>query len=199
MQEFDQLKSLWQGHEVEVKVSADEMLYQAKKEVNVIKRKSVFNLISMLGCFVVLCGLWVFIHFDSWTTHFGLSIILISIAVYTFILYRDYKIIANVDFTANPNTLVNQLKSYQINRFQIYNRLYWFYVVALSLGFVFYFIEILHHFSFLTQILIILGTAGWIIFCSTIVRKAVMNREKERIALLIEKFERISNQFEQHE
>ncbi len=196
MQEFDHIKSLWQGHEVEVKVSADEMLHQAKKEVNAIKRKSAFNLISMIGSFTALCALWFFIHFDHWTTHIGLSIILISIAVYTFILYRDYKIIDNLDFTENPNTLVNRLKGYQINRYLIYNRLYWFYVIALSIGCLLYFIEVLHNFSTPMQYLIILLTAGWIIFCSTIVRKAVMNREKERIALLIEKFERIGNQFD---
>jgi hypothetical protein len=33
------------------------------------------------------------------------------------------------------------------------------------------------------------------VFCSALVRKVAMKREKERIALLIEKFERLSTQF----
>ena len=45
------------------------------------------------------------------------------------------------------------------------------------------------------QIVAIVVTIGWMIFCSTLVRKAVIKKDKERIALLIEKFERISGQF----
>ena len=62
------------------------------------------------------------------------------------------------------------------------------------MGIIFYFIEILSLFSLLQKVIAIGLTFLWILFCSTILRKAVIKREKERIALLIEKFERISQQ-----
>ncbi|MGQ7856443.1 hypothetical protein ACUN24_19585 [Pedobacter sp. WC2501] len=194
MQAFDQIQELWQKHEVEVKVSADEMLQQAKKEVNGLKLKSALNIFGMLASFIAIAALWVFFHFESWTTHVGISITIIAIGVYTLILYRDYRLISKTDFTAHPNEYLNNLKTYQLNRYKLYNTLYWFYMIALSLGLIFYFVEILAHFTVVQKVLAVGLTALWILFCSTILRKAVINREKERIALLIEKFERISGQ-----
>ncbi|SFA58840.1 hypothetical protein SAMN04488511_12077 [Pedobacter suwonensis] len=194
MQAFDQIQELWQKHEVEVKVSADEMLQQAKKEVNGLKLKSALNIGGMLLSFIAIAALWIFFHFESWTTHVGISITIIAIGVYTLILYRDYRLIAKNDFTAHPNEFLNTLKTYQLNRYKLYNSLYWFYAIALSLGLIFYFVEILAYFSTIQRVVAIGLTALWIIFCSTILRKAVIKREKERIALLIEKFERISGQ-----
>ncbi|QIL42420.1 hypothetical protein G7074_26060 [Pedobacter sp. HDW13] len=194
MQAFDQIQELWQKHEVEVKVSADEMLQQAKKEVNGLKLKSALNIGGMLLSFIAIAALWIFFHFESWTTHVGISITIIAIGVYTLILYRDYRLIAKNDFTAHPNEFLNNLKTYQLNRYKLYNSLYWFYMVALSLGLIFYFVEILAHFNTAQKVIAVGLTTLWMIFCSTILRKAVMKREKERIALLIEKFERISGQ-----
>lgn len=194
MQAFDQIQELWQKHEVEVKFSADEMLQQAKKEVNGLKLKSALNILGMLVSFIAIAALWIFMHFESWTTHVGISIIIAAIAVYTLILYRDYRLIAKNDFTAHPQEYLNNLKTYQLNRYKLYNSLYWFYAIALSLGIIFYFVEIFAYFNTLQKVAAIVLTFSWMIFCSTILRKAVIKREKERIALLIEKFERISGQ-----
>lgn len=194
MQAFDQIQELWQKHEVDVKVSADEMLQQAKKEVSGLKLKSTLNILGMLASFIVIASLWIFFHFNSWTTHLGICITITAIGVYTLILYRDHRLISNADFTVHPKTYLNNLKIYQLNRYKLYNTLYWFYTVALSLGLIFYFIEILAHLNLPQKIIAVSLTFGWILFCSTILRKAVFNREKERISLLIEKFERIINQ-----
>jgi membrane protein YdbS with pleckstrin-like domain len=194
MQAFDQIQELWQKHEVEVKVSADEMLQQAKKEVSGLKLKSALNILGMLASFIAIAALWIFFHFESWTTHVGISITIIAIGVYTLILYRDYRLISKTDFTAHPHEYLNNLKTYQLNRYKLYNSLYWFYMIALSLGIIFYFVEVLAHFNTVQKVLAVGLTAIWMLFCSTVLRKAVMSREKERIALLIEKFERISGQ-----
>ncbi|RZJ79388.1 MAG: hypothetical protein EOO47_10975 [Flavobacterium sp.] len=194
MQEFDQIEALWAKHTVDVKISADEMLKQVKKDVNGMRTRSLLNLAGMAISIVAMAMLWIFYDVQSWTTHAGISIIIVSIAVYTIILYNQHRLIAKNDFTANPNEFIASLKQYQLNRFALYNRLYWFYAIALSLGMIFYFVEILAHLELWMQVLAIVVSFGWMIFCSTLVRKAVIKRDKERIALLIEKFERISGQ-----
>ena len=199
MQEFDHIQSLWQSHSVEVKISADEMLAQAKKEVAGIRTKSRFNIAGMVLSFAAFAALLLFAEFGSWTTLAGLSIILISVAITTFILYKDYKLIAQNDFTEHPNAFLANLKAYQLNRFTIYNRLYWLYAVALSVGSILYFYEMLANLNLLAQIGIIAFTIFWMAFCATILRKAYIKRERERIDLLIEKFERVSAQFTESE
>ena len=198
MQEFNHIEALWAAHTVDVKISSDEMLKQAKKDVNNMRTKSILNIFGMGLSFVAVACLWLF-NFESWTTHAGITIIVMAIAVYTLILYNNYLIIAKSDFTVNPNEFISQLKLYQLNRHTLYNKLYWFYAIALSLGMVLYFFELLNYLSFWAQVAFVGGSFGWMIFCSTLVRKAVIKRDKERIALLIEKFERISAQFKEQQ
>ncbi|MHA4894943.1 hypothetical protein ACXZ1K_09335 [Pedobacter sp. PWIIR3] len=195
MQEFDHIQSLWQSHSVEVKISADEMLTQAKKEVSAIKTKSRLNIFGMVLSLTAIAGLLLFAEFASWTTLAGLSIIVLAVAVSTYILYKDYKLIANNDFTEHPNAFLNNLKTYQLNKLVIYNKLYWFYAIAISVGFILYFYEMLDHLTLFTQAGIVAFTVFWMVFCGTILRRAYIKKEKERIDLLIEKFERISEQF----
>lgn len=194
MQEFDQIEALWAKHTVDVKISADDMLKQVKKEVNGMRTKSLMNIAGMAISIVAMAMLWLLYDVQNWTTHAGISIIIASIAVYTIILYSQHRLIAKNDFTANPNEFIANLKQYQLNRFALYNKLYWFYAIALSLGMIFYFVEILAHLDLWMQVVAIAASFGWMIFCSTLVRKAVIKKDKERIALLIEKFERISEQ-----
>lgn len=195
MQAFNQIEELWAGHNVDVRISADEMLKQAKKEVSGIKTRSVLNLIGMAVSFVAVGAVWLFLNFQSWTTHLGICIVLAAIAVYTVILYNNYRIIAKNNFTLNPAQFLQQLHYYQIKRLALYNRLYWFYTVALSLGMALYFVEILAQMDLWLRLTVVVVTFSWVILCSTLIRKSVIKREKERIALLVEKFERLAGQF----
>jgi hypothetical protein len=197
MQEFEDIKSLWHNHTVEVKISSGEMLQQAKKEVNSIRNKSLLNIIGMGLSFIAVACLWLFFDFNSWTTHAGITILITAIAVYTFILYRGHRLISETDFTANPHDFLSELRIYQISRYSLYNRLFWIYMIALCVGSALFFFEVLSYFSFWKQILVVVFSLGWFIFCATILRSIVIKKEKERIALLIEKFERISAQFKE--
>lgn len=195
MQNFDFIEKIWNDHSVEAKISSDEMLAQVKKDVGTLKNKSFVNIILMVGCIIVLCVLWYFLTFSSITTNIGLGITILSILVYSVLLYKDHVLINKTDFTAYPAEYLTYLKQYQINRYKLYNSTYWIYVISLTVGIALYFIEILQYFSIEWRWLAIILTFGWILFCSTYVRKIVMRREKERIETLIEKLERLSAQF----
>jgi len=197
MQQFEHIQSLWHSHTVDVKISADEMLNQAKKEVNSIKAKSVLTIVGMAAALFAIAIMWLFMDQNSWATQIALTIMISTIAIYTFILYSGYRLISKNDFTIHPNDFLAQLKLYQLSRFRLYNQLFWFYASALTLSIILYFFELSANFSLSVQILVIAGSLAWMLFCSTIVRKAVIKREKERLSLLIEKFTRISEQFEE--
>jgi hypothetical protein len=195
MQEFEHLQSIWDTHKVEVKISSDEMLKQVKKEVNGIKRKSLLNIAGMILSFLAVASIWVFYDIQSWTTHVGITVIITAIGVYTFILYQSHRLISNNDFTVHPKAFLENLKLYQTSRYSLYNKLYWIYTFALSLGTMLYFFEVLGRLDVWVQYLLIIFSFAWMVFCSALVRKMALKRERERIALLIEKFERLSTQF----
>jgi hypothetical protein len=195
MQEFNEIEALWAKHTVEVKISADEMLKQAKKEVSSLRIKSLTNIVGMALSFIAVSAIWLFFNFQSWTTYLGISIVIVAIGVYTVMLYINYRIIAKSDFTVNPNQFINQLKTYQLHKMALYNRLYWFYAIALSFGMGLYFIEVLADFEIWLKMIALTLSFGWIILCSTFFRKAIIKKETKKISLLIEKFERIGKQF----
>ncbi|MGY3053059.1 positive regulator of sigma E activity [Pedobacter sp. UYEF25] len=197
MQAFDELQELWQKHEVDIKFSAEDMLSQAKKEVNGIRSKSLLNIFGMVFSFLLFFFVWVYYSHEKWTTHVGFAIILIAILVSTTMLVRDYKLIAKNDFTINPSLFLEKLQQYQSSRFKLYNQMYWLYTVALTVGFVLAILELLDQLSDLQKTIALGLSFLWIVFCSTVLRKIVLSAEKERIALLIEKFERIGNQLKE--
>lgn len=199
MQEFEHIQSLWQSHSVEVKISSDEMLAQAKKEVGAIRNRSLLNIVGMVISLIAISSLLLFFDFNSWTTPLGLGIIILLIAVYTFLLYKEHRLIARNDFTEHPGAFLNKLKVYQLSRYNLYNKLYWFYAATVSVGFILCFYEMLQNMDTWVQVAIVSFTIFWITFCATILRRGYMTREKERIDLLIEKFERISSQFQEQE
>lgn len=195
MHNFDEIEKLWNSHSVDTKISSDEMLVQVKKDVAILKGKSIGNIFLTLGASAALLLLWFYIDFTSFSTNIGLGVVIFSMLVYAGFLYRDHRLINSTDFTLYPAQYLQQLKKYQISRFNLYNYLYWFYAIGLSLGIALYFLEILQFFSVEWRWVAVLVTLAWIVFCSTFVRRVVIKREKERIDLLIEKFERLSNQF----
>ena len=195
MQEFEHIQSLWQSHSVEVKISSEEMLGQVKKEVSTLRNKSLLNIGGMVISFLAISSLLIFFDFNSWTTSLGIGIIISAVAIYTILLYREHQLISRNDFTEHPGAFLSKLHEYQLSRFNLYHRLYWFYTIAVSVGFVLYFFETLGQLESWVQVSFILFTVLWMIFCATILRRAYMKKEKERIDLLIEKFERISAQF----
>lgn len=194
MQEFEHIQSLWQSHSVEVKISSAEMLAQAKKEVKSIRTKSLLNIAGMVISFLAIGSILVLFDFNSWTTPLGIGIIISTVGIYTLILYKEYLLISKNDFTAHPAEYLAKLKTYQLSRANLHNKLYWFYTFAISVGVVLYFYETLNNMDLWVQVSFVLFTLIWIIFCATILRKGYMQREKERIDLLIEKFKRISSQ-----
>lgn len=172
------------------------MLAQAKKEVKAIRTKSLFNIAGMVVSFLAIGSILVLFDFNSWTTPVGIGIIIATVAIYTLILFKEHLLISKNDFTIHPAAYLANLKAYQLSRLHLHNKLYWFYTFAVSIGVTLYFYETLNQMDTWIQLSFVLFTIIWIVFCATILRKGYMNREKERIDLLIEKFQRISNQLQ---
>ncbi|WP_316747839.1 hypothetical protein [Pedobacter gandavensis] len=196
MQEFDHIQSLWQSHTVAVKLSSDEMLAQAKKEVNAMRNRSVLNIAGLGLSFLALASL-LFFHFQSWATYAGIAVLLIAIGASIFVIYKGQRLISQNDFTTHPNEFLERLKAYQISRFNLHHKMYWIYTAALIIGTSLYFVEVLSYMDLWAQVLIVIFTPLWMILCSTFIRKAVVKKDMERIALLIEKFERLGSQFKE--
>ena len=171
------------------------MLAQVKKDLGTIRSRSMLNIAGMTGSFLAFGAILLFFNFSSPTIVPGVSIILLTIAIYTLLLYREHRLISGNDYTVYPDKFLARLHQYQLSRFQLYTRLYWFYTGAISIGLVLCFAGTLEKLELWIQAAFIIFTCLWILFCATVLRRSFMRKEKERIGLLVEKFERLNSQF----
>src|ERR1700743_3460520 len=102
MKDFDQLMSVWQGQPKQDQLSVDEVLKQVKKGVNNMSSRLMWNIVSMSFSFIAILLVMLFFVFFSWVTYLGMTIILLTLILYIFMMVRDYKLIHSRDITINP-------------------------------------------------------------------------------------------------
>ena len=196
MKDFDHLISVWQEQPKRDQLSVDEVLKQVKKGVNTMSNKLLLNIASMTISFLVILGVMLFLVFQSWVTYAGMSIILITMSLYIYMMIRDYRLIHSRDITTNPTDYLQHLKEYQRNRAEIYGWLYYVYVLLISLGMGLYFFEVLQGASKALKVAAYGFTGIWFLFCATYLRKRFVLAEQEKLGLLIDRLVRLQNQFD---
>ena len=197
MKDFEQLMQVWQGQPAPTEqLSVEEALKQVKKGINGLSRKLYLGLVTMIATLVYIFVMMYFFAFKSLLTYAGILIMLVTMFIYVMMMLRDYRIINKRDFTTNPAEYLKSLKAYQKNRAKLLGNLYYIYVLLLSVGLLLYFIEVLQDVSMLSKILVYALTALWFLLCTFYLKNRIAKNEQEKINLLVDRLERLTEQFE---
>jgi len=196
MKDFDHLLSVWQGQPKPDQLSVDDVLKQVKKGMSSMSNKLLWSIACMSVAMIVILGVMLFFVFTSWITYLGIAIILITMILYIMMMVRDYRLIHGRDATINPTEYLQSLKEYQKNRAEIYGWMYYIYVLMISIGLALYFFEVLQSASKAFKITAYSLTAGWLLFCTTFLRKRFVSNEQEKLNLMIDRLVRLQNQFD---
>jgi len=194
MKDFEHLMTVWQGQPVKEQLSVDEVLKQVKKGMSSLSRKLMWGIVAMivavLNTFIILFFLpW------SWLTNVGITIILITMLSYALVMIRDYRLIHQRDVTVNPSDYLQNLKEYRRNRAQLFGRLYYLYILSLSVGLALYFLEVLNDASLFGKIAVCSLTIIWFLICTFYLRQRIAKNEEEKINLIVERLERLQEQW----
>jgi len=196
MKDFDQLMSVWQEQPKHDQLSVDEVLKQVKKGMTTMSRKLLWNITAMAIFITTYFAAMLFLAFKSPVTYMGITIILITLVLYIIMMIRDYRLINTRDATINPIDYLQHLKEYQKNRSKIYGWLYYIFIMALSLGLVLYFFEVLENSTKILKIAAYSLTAIWFLFCTFYLRKRFVSHEQEKLGLMIDRLVRLQSQFD---
>lgn len=196
MKDFDHLISVWQEQPKRDQLSVDEVLKQVKRSVGGMSRKLLWNIISMSVSFAAILAIMLFVAFRYWVSYLGMSIILITMILYIFMMIRDYRLIHSRDITINPTDYLQHLKEYQKNRAEIYGRLYYIFVLLISLGMSLYFFEVLQNLTKAFKIAAYSFTGIWYLLCATYLRKRFLSNEQEKLSLMVDRLVRLQSQFD---
>ena len=90
MQDFDELKNIWQQEEPKPMPEASEILARVSNTKNSLAKNLLKAIIQLVPAFIVVLIIAVYIKFDSQVTYAGIIIILVSIVVYGYFVLRHY-------------------------------------------------------------------------------------------------------------
>jgi len=196
MKDFDHLMSVWQAQPKQDQLSVDEVLRQVKKGIRSITSQLYWGIVAMGAVLALTFLILFFFVFQSWLTYVGITIMLITMLLYSILIIRNYRILNKRDSTVNPTDYLQDLKEYQKNRAKVAGWFYYLYVLLISLGLSLYFVEVLRNSTILYKILVYGLTFVWIMFLTFYYKKRIFKNEEEKLNLIIEKLERLQGQFE---
>jgi membrane protein YdbS with pleckstrin-like domain len=196
MKDFDHLMSVWQAQPKQDQLSVDEVLRQVKKGIRSITSQLYWGIVAMGAVLALTFLILFFFVFQSWLTDVGITIMLVTMLLYSVMIIRNYRILNKRDSTLNPTEYLQDLKEYQKNRAKVAGWFYYLYVLLISLGLSLYFVEVLRNSTILYKVLVYGLTFVWIMFLTFYYKKRIFKNEEEKLNLIIEKLERLQGQFE---
>ncbi len=194
MKDFEHLMTVWQGQPVKEQLSVDEVLKQVKKGMSSLSRKLMWGIVAMIVAVLNTFSILFFVPW-SWLTNVGITIILVTMLSYALVMIRDYRLIHQRDVTVNPSDYLQNLKEYRRNRAQLFGRLYYLYILSLSVGLALYFLEVLNDATLFGKIAVCSLTIIWFLICTFYLRQRIAKNEEEKINLIVERLERLQEQW----
>ena len=200
MKDFEALKDIWHNQVVLPKISHEDVLRKVRKTKNGFANKLLIELIGMCLAIGMLSYVWLSSPFKMWTTHVAMVIMISCCLYYLYVQIRDYNRIKDDSLLlSKPEEYIDYLKSYRSARYNLNTSKYKVYTWFLSIGFLFYFIEISFLASPWVTVAGIVATALWILFCYFVLMKRYIRKEEAKLEEMIQNLERLQKQFKTNE
>jgi len=196
MKDFEHLLTVWQGQPVKEQLSVDEALKQVKKGINGLSCRLLWGIAAMLITTVIVIYLAVFGVFTTWTSDVGLLVISVGMVNYVVLQIGDYRTISKHDPTTDPINYLGSLKAYQKRRAYLYGRFWYTFAIIVTAGMTFYTYEILENKPIGIKLICYTLWFAYIMFATFFLKDRIIKSEKEKVSLMIEKLERLQEQFD---
>jgi hypothetical protein len=196
MKDFEHLMSVWQEQPKRDTLSVDEMLKQVKKGIKDITGQLYWAIVAMVTVLALSFIVLFFLKFQSPLTYMGIVIMMLTMLMYAVMTIRNYRILNKRDATLYPTEYLHDLKEYQKNRAKVTGWFYYLYVLLISFGLSLYFIEILQNSSVIYRASVYTLSVLWLLFLTFYYKKRIFKNEEEKLNLIIDRLERLRNQFE---
>ena len=198
MQEFDELKDLWQQGSVDQPSSAipdvSKASGQTKKKLQNEQLKGAICLV-LTACFIAGLAIWGGFGFEHWYTYGAMALVCVICLLQASSMFYTHLKIKQIDETANPKQHLSQWEAYYSYRKKLlkWNGPLYFVLLNLSLGI--YFIEVMAMASATFMLVFGVVYTGWMIFAYFFLGKRVLEREQNRIEQIIGELKTIEMQF----
>jgi Ca2+/Na+ antiporter len=197
MQNFDELKNIWQQEQQHDMPGAEEILSNISRARKSLSQNVLKAILQLVPAFIVVICIFLLVHFNSPLTYMGIVIIMLSIAVYGYFVVRHYINLSKDYSLLRPSEYLTVIqKQYEVRKkFNTLGGLV--YSVILYAGIILYMIEVADHLSMLWQAAGYTLITAWFLYVYFVLSKKVMKSENEKFEMIIQQLKRLAGQFEE--
>lgn len=197
MQNFDELKNIWQQEQPVNIPGAEEILSRISGERKYLSHNLLKAILQLVPAFLIVVCISFMVRFASAITYTGIVIILLSIIIYGYFVVKHYLDLTKDYSLLKPSEYLAVIqKQYEMRKkFNTVGGLV--YSVILYIGIILYMIEVAGHLSLLWQIAGYGLTTAWFLYVYFVLSKKVMKSEDEKFEIIIRQLKRLSGQFEE--
>ena len=197
MQEFEELKNIWQQSTPAPQSSHLPDLSKASAQTKIKVQNEYRNgAICLLLTAIAIAGMaiWGNFNFEYWYTYGAMGLVCAICLAQAAILFFTFRKIRQIDQTAPPQQHLRQWEAYYTYRQSLlkWNSPLYFVLLNLALGL--YFLEVLGGAS--TQFQLIFGTIyiSWMVYAYFFMGKRIIRRENKRIQSIMEELSQLDAQ-----
>ncbi|MEJ8801673.1 hypothetical protein [Pontibacter sp. H249] len=198
MQEFDELKHLWQQETpkqfANYTPDTNKAATQTKQKLQNEQLKGSVCLV-LTAVFIAALAIWGNFNFEHWYTYGAMALVSALCLAQAAIMFYTYQQVKQIDETAVPKQHLSQWEVYYAFRKKLlrWNKPLYFILLNLALGL--YFIEVMAGAS--AQFLLGFGIIyfGWMIFAYFFMGRRLLKKERKRIESMIQELKQLERQF----
>ena len=199
MNDFEQLKSLWQQQELTV--GAPDPVQLKKNNEDHQRKLERVQLVSailllMTTVFILWIGFFSGITFHSTRTYVAVVLIALIPAVQGIINLTVYARLKRVQLAASTTQHLQQWQDYYAFRKRLIRLNLPIYYLLLNGAFALYFIEILGHFSLTGRIIALSLYTAWMLFAYFVLGKRSLRKEYGRLDAIISNLQALQQQLD---
>jgi hypothetical protein len=196
MKNFDSLVDIWQAQKSEPAINYKHIITHFKKSKNKLMLKLLGGLVTVLVALAVMVILWYKTPFSYATTHISMLIFVLCCVYYIGLQIKNLRILVAYNCIETPKLHIQQLQQFKQLRHKQNTRNYFFYTIAMGLGFALYFIEFFAQVNYVVILLSLVCTIVWFLLCYFYLQKIYIKREDKAITAMLNDLERIKKQFQ---
>lgn len=197
MKEFDNLQELWKQQKQNPLPDVSVIIAKAKKEKQSMANKIVIQAATLLLAVVAIIMVVAAIDFKMATTYIGVSLMFLTIIVFSAIrLYQVYKL-KNIDLTQNPKKVLAELETFYAFQQFVNTKCTLAYFILLNIAFGFYFIEVMQPMSAMVKAIVLVVYIAWMLIAYFYLGKKQKEKEYAKTKAIIDSIKKIEKEYEQ--
>ena len=166
MKNFDDIQSMWNRQEAGQLGSADDAIMNARQFEKSMARKLGICIVALSLTVIFLLIIWTTYQFPSVLTHVGLTIVVLTVSVFTILYLKEYRHLRHDRSTSESSEYLSHLKTYYQSRRKMARAVEWIYTSLLSAGILLYMYSLLQTAPQWIQIVSYGATMAWIIIAT---------------------------------